>query len=81
MGNIRMVVTDLDGTFLRSDKTISAYTAGVIRKLRQRGILFVAATARPVRAVKGVLPKGSTTTVPWFMTVVIKSREPELMTR
>ena len=56
MGNIRMVVTDLDGTFLRSDKTISAYTAGVIRKLRQRGILFVAATARPVRAVKGVLP-------------------------
>ncbi len=56
MGNIRMVVTDLDGTFLRSDKTISAYTAGVIRKLRQRGILFVAATARPVRAVKEVLP-------------------------
>lgn len=54
--DIKMVVTDLDGTYLRSDKSISAYTEQVMAKLRQAGILFVVATARPVRAVRDFLP-------------------------
>ena len=35
---IRMVVTDLDGTLLRDDKTISAYTEAVIARLRASGV-------------------------------------------
>ena len=55
MKNIHMVVTDLDGTFLRTDKTVSDYTLETINRLHQKGILFVVATARPVRSVKEVL--------------------------
>lgn len=49
---IKMIVTDLDGTLLKNDKTLSAYTIEIIRKLRQKGHKFVIATARPLRAVK-----------------------------
>lgn len=54
--NIKMIVTDLDGTLLKDDKSISTYTENVIKQLRDRGILFVVATARPIRAVKTFLP-------------------------
>ncbi|MDE7297700.1 MAG: HAD family hydrolase [Lachnospiraceae bacterium] len=53
---IRMVAADLDGTLLRKDKKISDYTDEVIQRLRADGVIFVAATARPVRAVKEFLP-------------------------
>jgi len=53
---IRMVVTDLDGTYLRNDKTVSEYTLGVIEKLRKKRVLFVVATARPIRSVVERLP-------------------------
>ena len=53
---IRMVVTDLDGTLLRDDKTVSAYAEGMIAALRERGVKFVLATARPIRSVRGFLP-------------------------
>lgn len=53
---ISMVVTDLDGTLLRSDKTLSPYTLQTIRRIREMGIPFVVATARPRRAVRGFLP-------------------------
>jgi len=56
MSDIRLVATDLDGTLLRSDKTVSAYTVGVIERMRKAGVLFVAATARPVRSVEAMLP-------------------------
>ena len=54
--DIKMVVTDLDGTLLKDDKSISTYTQNVIKQLRNSGILFVVATARPIRAVKEFLP-------------------------
>lgn len=54
--NVKMVVTDLDGTLLKSDKTISEYTASIIKKLRSKGVLFTVATARPIRAVRDYLP-------------------------
>ena len=54
--DIKMIVTDLDGTLLKDDKSISTYAENVIKQLRDRGILFVVATARPIRAVKTFLP-------------------------
>jgi len=48
---IKMIVTDLDGTPLRHDKTISEYTASIFCRCRKAGIKIIFATARPVRAV------------------------------
>lgn len=53
---IRMIVTDLDGTLLRNDKTVSEFTLTVLDELRRAGVLFAVATARPVRAVAEWLP-------------------------
>lgn len=41
-----LYVSDLDGTLLRSDETISEYTAQTINALAERGMLFSFATAR-----------------------------------
>ena len=49
MKNIKIIVTDLDSTLLRDDKTISDYTAGIFNKCWQNGIKIVFATARPKR--------------------------------
>ena len=32
--NVKMIVTDLDGTLLRTDKTISEYTVSVFERCR-----------------------------------------------
>jgi len=42
----RLILTDLDATLLRSDKTISARTADVLRRCREAGILIGFSTAR-----------------------------------
>lgn len=39
-------VTDLDGTLLRPDQTVSPYTAEIAARLLEQGILFTYATAR-----------------------------------
>ena len=44
--DIKMIATDLDHTLLRTDKTISDYTANVLRTCRLQGIKIVIATAR-----------------------------------
>ena len=49
---IKMIATDLDGTLLRYNKTISRYTASILRRCIDKGIKIVIATARPIRAVK-----------------------------
>ncbi len=41
-----LYISDLDGTLLRSDEQISEYTAKVINKLVENGMLFSYATAR-----------------------------------
>lgn len=57
---IRLVATDLDGTLLRSDGTVSAYTLGVLAEARRRGVEIVAVTARsplglePIAEVTGL---------------------------
>lgn len=43
---IKMIVTDLDDTLFRKDKSISQYTLKTIERVRQRGIKFIFATAR-----------------------------------
>ncbi|MCL2539288.1 MAG: Cof-type HAD-IIB family hydrolase [Oscillospiraceae bacterium] len=49
---VKMIATDLDGTLLRTDKTISGYTSSVFRRCRDRGIKTMFATARPIRGVE-----------------------------
>lgn len=44
--NIKMIVTDLDGTLLRDDKTVSERTKSVLRSCHESGIKVVYATAR-----------------------------------
>jgi len=47
--SMKMIVTDLDRTLLRHDKTISQYTIDVFRRLQQQGVKIAIATARPKR--------------------------------
>lgn len=49
---IKAVITDLDNTLLHSDKTVSEYTCGIIKKLRERNTAFIIATARPYRSAE-----------------------------
>jgi Cof subfamily protein (haloacid dehalogenase superfamily) len=49
---IRLVASDLDGTLLRPDLTISDRTRSAIRRARSIGIAFVAVTGRPPRSVR-----------------------------
>lgn len=49
---IKAIVTDLDGTLLRSDKSISEYTLNVLEKCRAQGIVIGAATARSENSAK-----------------------------
>jgi HAD superfamily hydrolase (TIGR01484 family) len=44
-----LVATDLDGTLLRTDGTVSPYTAEVLDKLDRAGVTVVIVTARPLR--------------------------------
>lgn len=56
MKPVRLIATDLDGTLLRSDGTISARTAQTLRAARGRGLRVVAVTARPPRTVTQLGP-------------------------
>jgi len=54
MNRIRAVFTDLDGTVLRKDKTISERTMNAIRKFREQGGIWAVASARPERAISAM---------------------------
>jgi Cof subfamily protein (haloacid dehalogenase superfamily) len=47
-----MIVTDLDNTLLRNDKTISLYTKSMLSKCLNHGFILTFATARPERTTK-----------------------------
>ena len=50
MGRLpRLVATDLDGTLLRRDKSISARTAEVLHRISAEGTRVVLVTGRPIR--------------------------------
>ena len=46
-----LYITDLDGTLLRSDKTLSEYTVREINARIERGMLFSAASARSLMGI------------------------------
>lgn len=48
---MRAIITDLDRTLLRTDKTVSEYTLDIMRKCHNSGISIMAATARPERSI------------------------------
>jgi Cof subfamily protein (haloacid dehalogenase superfamily) len=45
----KLIATDLDGTLVRTDNTVSAYTHGVLDRVRAAGIPVVGATGRGPR--------------------------------
>jgi len=51
---VKLVATDLDGTLVRTDGTVSTYTAGVLAELDRRGIPVVFVTGRPLRWTRDV---------------------------
>ena len=50
-----LYVTDLDGTLMRNDKSISDYTINTINALIARGMTFTVATARSAMSVKNIV--------------------------
>src|SRR6476619_8339863 len=46
---MRMVATDLDGTIVGADGTVSARTIAALRACQDAGVLVVYVTGRPVR--------------------------------
>jgi Cof subfamily protein (haloacid dehalogenase superfamily) len=53
-GRPRLVATDLDGTLVRSDGTVSDYTRDVLAELDRRGVPVVFVTGRPLRWAEDV---------------------------
>jgi len=50
----KLVATDLDGTLVRSDGTVSTYTRDVIAALDEQGVPVVFVTGRPLRWAEDV---------------------------
>jgi hydroxymethylpyrimidine pyrophosphatase-like HAD family hydrolase len=48
----KLVATDLDGTLVRSDETVSDYSLSVLRKVREAGIVVVGVTGRGARLIE-----------------------------
>ncbi len=46
MDSYKLLLFDLDGTLLRSDKTISAHTLDALRECRRKGMLIGISTSR-----------------------------------
>lgn len=54
---MKAIITDLDGTLLHSDKSVSDYTAETLKKCRKQGMAVIAATARPERSIVNFIGK------------------------
>lgn len=52
LGLPKLVATDLDGTLVRSDETVSDYSISVLRKVREAGIVVVGVTGRGARLIE-----------------------------
>lgn len=48
----KAIITDLDRTLLRTDKSVSEYTLDILQKCRNKGILIMAASARAARDIR-----------------------------
>lgn len=49
---IRFMLSDIDGTLLRADHSLSQANINAVRSLRDAGILFTVASSRPPRAMR-----------------------------
>ena len=60
MGNISLILSDLDGTLFHDDKSISDYSKQIIAEAQQKGILFGICTSRAkvnaVQFLNGIKP-------------------------
>lgn len=45
------IITDLDRTLLRTDKSLSEYTISILKQCKQKGMNIIVASARPLRNV------------------------------
>ena len=54
MDNNTLYVSDLDGTLMRSDETLSAYTVRTVNALVAQGLAFTYATARSVESARTI---------------------------
>lgn len=61
MPDLRLIATDLDGTLLRDDKTVNAFTASVIMACEERGIPFVPVTARQPKGITAIAEQAGLT--------------------
>lgn len=48
---MKAIITDLDRTLLRTDRTVSEFTYTILKKCHNEGIILMAATARPERTI------------------------------
>ncbi|MEE0999589.1 MAG: HAD family hydrolase [Treponemataceae bacterium] len=55
MENISLILSDLDGTLFRNDKTFSDFTKKTISEIQKKGILFGISTSRALVNVKNFL--------------------------
>lgn len=55
MKKIKAIMCDVDGTLLTSDGVVSPFTKDMIKKVREKGILFGLSTGRDVHSVKTLL--------------------------
>ncbi|MEO8764926.1 MAG: Cof-type HAD-IIB family hydrolase [Ginsengibacter sp.] len=60
----KAVFIDIDGTLIKSDHTISEATFDVIQKLKQKNILVILVSARPLPAVLPIINKTGLTNYP-----------------
>src|SRR4051794_32357695 len=51
LGLPKLIATDLDGTLVRSDDTVSAYTHEVLARVKAAGISIVGTTGRGPRLI------------------------------
>ena len=54
---IRLLISDVDGTLVRKDKTVSDATVAAVRRLRDAGVLFTLVSARPLTGVQALLQR------------------------
>ena len=54
---IRLLISDVDGTLVRKDKTVSDATVAAVRRLRGAGVRFTLISARPLTGVQSILQR------------------------
>lgn len=70
---VRAIITDLDRTLLRTDKTLSPATCRVLHQCHEQGLAVLVATARPARALQryqALLPLDAMTTLNGAVTLL-----------